>query len=143
MARVTCFRLYPEPGRSLFYHVRLFPTQDALRDYLRADSDVDRSAAFGSRALCTRWMRTRTLPNGRTRTCPDLGELLFVVPLIDSEAISHECAHAAIWWARRVGISPFHIDASDTEHRFANADEERYCYALGRMVLAITQRIPR
>ena len=70
MARVTCFRLYPEPGRSLFYHVRLFPTQDALRDYLRADSDVDRSAAFGSRALCTRWMRTRTLPTGWDEALP-------------------------------------------------------------------------
>jgi hypothetical protein len=135
---VACFRVFPEPGSWLFYRVRVFATEDTLRHYLAADRDVDRTAAFHSRALCTRWTRTRVLANGRTRTCPDMGELLFVLPLIDSEVISHECSHAAIGWAQRVGLRLLH-DAPGVQ--YARADEERYCYALGRMVKDVTERV--
>jgi hypothetical protein len=108
-----------------------------LGEYLRSD-DIDRSAAYGARALCSRWTRTRTTGTGRTRTLPEMGEILFVAPLIDHEVISHEVAHAAIGWAQRIGIRPF---GTGTDCQYAGPDEERYCYALGRMVLQVTERV--
>jgi hypothetical protein len=135
--QVACFRIYPESPRGLFYTVKLFATELAMREYLIAD-DIDRSAAYGARALCSRWTRTRTTGTGRTRTLPEMGEILFVAPLIDHEVISHEVAHAAIGWAQRIGIRPF---ATGTDCQYAGPDEERYCYALGRMVLQVTERV--
>jgi hypothetical protein len=135
--QVACFRIFPESPRGLFYTVKLFATELAMRDYLIAD-DIDRSAAYGARALCSRWTRTRTTASGRTRTLPDMGEILFVVPRIDAEVVSHEVAHAAIGWAQRIGLHPF---GSDRHPQYAGPDEERYCYALGRMVLQVTERV--
>jgi hypothetical protein len=135
--QLACFRVFPEPSSRLFYRVRVFATPVTLGEYLRSD-DIDRSAAYGARALCSRWTRTRTTGTGRTRTLPEMGEILFVAPLIDHEVISHEVAHAAIGWAQRIGIRPF---ATGTDCQYAGPDEERYCYALGRMVLQVTERV--
>lgn len=135
--QVACFRIFPEPTSRLFYRVRLFATPDAMRDYLIAD-DIDRTAAYGARALCSRWTRTRISASGRTRTVPEMGELLFVVRTIDHEVIAHEVGHAVIGWAQRIGLHPF---ATDATAQYASHDEERSCYALGRMVLQITQRV--
>ena len=67
-----------------------------------------------------------------------MGEILFVLRSIDAEVISHEVGHAAIGWAQRIGLHPFGIDRHP---QYANADEERYCYALGRLVLQVTERV--
>jgi hypothetical protein len=135
--QVAAFRVFPESRSGLFYRVRLFDSERALGQYLRSD-DIDRSAAYGARALCSRWTRTRTTANGRTRTMPDMGEILFVVRSLDAEVVSHEVGHAAIGWAQRIGIRPF---GTGTDCQYAGPDEERYCYALGRMVLQVTERV--
>lgn len=135
--QTVCFRIFPESSSGLYYRVRLFVTPDALGEYLRAD-DIDRAAAYGARALCSRWTRTRTTAAGRTRTLPEMGEILLVEHAITHEVISHECGHAAIGWAQRIGLRPF---GTDVHAQYASADEERYCYALGRMVCQVTERV--
>jgi hypothetical protein len=129
---LASFRIYPEPASALYFRVRVFASEAALALYVAAD-DLARPLPQGTRALCTRWTRDRRLANGRTRLLPDLGEILLTRGAIDAEVISHECTHAAIGWAQRVGLSPFR----EPHPACASPDEERFCYGVGRLTAQI------
>lgn len=140
MARVrgqlASFRIYPEPGVSPFYFgVRVFVDQHAIRAYLR-QHPVRRTFARGGEAVCTTW----DWPTRSGALAPNLGEILFPCRSLNSKTVSHECAHAAIGWARRLKLRPVD-DPQVDENTTVTADEERYCTALGLLVKQITEQL--
>lgn len=127
-------RLFPEPASSLHVTVRVSATVKAMRRDARACG-----ATLGSRervwGLSHNFTRIRILPCGRQRKRPQFGNVFLSATGLTPEIVTHELAHATFAWAARVGI---HVDEV---HPFT--DEERWCYAHGRMVADLTRRLER
>lgn len=69
--------------------------------------------------------------NGRWRKKGAFGRINLHRQKLTTEIACHEIAHAGIAWARRVGIEPL---ACDEGHMDEPEDNERFCYAMGRMM---------
>lgn len=140
VGQIAYFRVYPEPKRSrLHFKVRIFTSQRAMREYLRA-SELPRSLGRYGRAMCSTWDRVTV---GKTmRKHPEMGEMVFPVSHLGMEAIAHECTHAALGWAKRIALNPV-VDGvpSRLGSRACAVDEERFCYALGQMGRQISSQI--
>lgn len=121
------FRVYPGRPSRLFYRVRLFTTLTALRGFLQHGPIPRRPHR------CVAW--TSCWAAGP----PDeLGEILFAARHLTVDIVSHECTHAALGWARRVGVDP--TECRHQGHRIVG-DEERFCAAQDTLVGQIAQRL--
>ncbi len=136
---LTAFNVYPERARSrLHYRVRVFKSERALKAYLRTGPLGRRLGRYG-RAMCSSWRTVRTLKNKRTRVLQDMGELLFTVRCLGTEAITHECTHAALNWAERIRLPMARINVRRGKTNYAGATEERFCYGLGQLTRQVVQ----
>lgn len=125
---MTLFRI--RPGRSrLYYTVRVFATCAAMRQYIRRHRSVRVTGNCQGLATSFTVMRGE---RGRWRTTRHAGELLLVVGYLGSRIVTHECAHLALAWARRVRVDLVGRGTAGN----VSADEERFCYALGDLVAA-------
>jgi hypothetical protein len=117
-------RVYPE-NRSLYARVNVWPDQQAM--YRHRPLDRDHS---GSCTGQEQWRRS-----GKKSGL--FAEVNLHAHALDIETVAHEMTHAAWRWAKRVGWSQENGDPDS--HDCSNA-EERFCYALGRMVRQFTDR---
>lgn len=69
-------------------------------------------------------MTVWSFKNGKGKRTGLIGEILLSFETLTLDTLSHECAHAAMAYCRRLGRTQFR----------RLADEETYCYALGRLV---------
>ncbi len=126
------FRIYPELGRSrLYYRVVVFQTRRALREYC-AMNDWSLGPA---QALCATYRRQRE-QGGRWRTTPEMGTIALHVGFMGVGCISHECTHAALGWAQRVGLDPTILSVPTS--RLVSREEERFCVGLGELVRQVS-----
>lgn len=119
------FRILPDPARPYFHvEVRVHRTPGLMhREARRLDGgDADGDWA----GLCRTWHSRRLRQSGVTRPRGLVARIYLNVRELQrrpSEIVSHECAHAAMGWARirraNLRVMP---------------GEEVMCYALGKLV---------
>lgn len=118
---LATFRAQPEAGSRLYYTVRIFASRAAARRWKR---DYFPSDAL---AMCGRYVNGQNQPD---RSTPEIGHLLFLKRHLKASVFAHECVHAALGWMDRIGIMSYGKTRT-------KVDEERFCYAIGRMVQRI------
>lgn len=143
--QLCAFNIYPEPRKKsrLFFKVRIFRSKAALQAYLHSHRHHYRSLGRYGLAMCSKWKVTRFRKNGRARTTPEMGEILFIRRQLRMGIIAHEVTHAALEWSLRVRLNP-HEGAPTRryrgEHR-CSENEERFCYGLGEMARQVAVQI--
>lgn len=131
--QVAHFRIYPEPGlSSLFFHVRIFQTVEAMHAYVRTRPGNPARPGRFCKGMCSWWTRI-SFRSGRGRTHPELGEIVLARRWLTMRIISHECTHAALAWARRRRVDV----AERGRGQHVSGGEERFCGALGDMARQI------
>lgn len=131
------FRLYPE-GRYRYCLVKVWPNHRTMVPYLMGLHPARRGEYRSTQGLHTsteRWKHA----GDRLRKSGIFGELNLHRGRIDTEIASHEIAHAGIAWARRVRINPI----SPSGQQWESADNERFCYAMGRMMAQFSNHAHR
>lgn len=114
---ILTFRVYPE-GRRWHYDVFVWPTVSAMREHVKPHT-----ADWRSVIACVLWPISSS--DRPRRNC--LGEVHFSRRHLGPDTISHEATHAALQWARKIGlVIDSAVDATETD-----PDEERLCEAIG------------
>lgn len=143
------FRIYPE--KTLFYDVRVWPDRKSMRRHLRS-LGYSKAGAESTEANCRSQMHLRWRPNGKLRANPRCGEINVNRERFNTEIAAHEITHAAIFWAERVGVMPVRSKADadslaapkgKPKNISAGPDNERFCYAMGRMIAQFTNHAYR
>lgn len=133
------FKIKPDPKRREFFWVKIFTSRKALQKYVKSmcwRGQADHSTI----AMCTNWIARG--PNGRIK--PECGEILIPIADLTPDVISHECTHAALSWAARMGFSPVSEHVEDSDGNFcASEHEENFAYALGWMVQQIVDGVTK
>lgn len=134
--QIATFRIYPEPRASrLYYQVLVFTNVQAIRRYLRRSAYPDRRLGRHGVALCSNYEIRRLSSRGRFKPLPVCGEILFPRRRLRAGVIAHECAHAALGWARRIGLNVVQEPKARPRRggTCVSDAEERFCYALGEL----------
>lgn len=134
--RIVKFRVYPESIHGSYLDVEIHPTVEAMRHAAkRAErKSKGRVADFqDAEAVTCGFGKGYVNESGRTIWRKTLGTMFFHKDRLGMEVITHEAAHAAIRWAERKDITL----APDPKAGPASDDEERFCYAVGRIAAQI------
>jgi hypothetical protein len=133
VSEIATFRIYPEKRTSrLYFQVRVFSSVTAIRRYLKYSDLNRRTLGRYGLAMCSTFDVLKG-KRGRWRKQPIMGEILFPVRGLRAGVIAHECTHAALGWARRIGLNPVSAAVKQGRCLVADANEERFCYALGEL----------
>lgn len=124
---VLHFRVEPE-SRALYFHCYVWPYLSQMRKYISAVTDINPRRAHAVTLDYTQY-HVGIVPKGL------LGEIHFAKRELSADFISHECAHAALVFARWKGIDGTAI-FNGTDRK--SAGEERIAYALGSLCHQIT-----
>ncbi len=117
------FTVKPSPRSRLRWTVRVHPSATALRRAMRRRRP--------GQALAMHCPRRRP---GRIA-----GDIHLAVGHLSTEIVTHECAHAALTWARRGRINPIGDPPSDAYGKMPIAcPEEVFCYVLGYLSQQVT-----
>jgi len=139
-ARPVKFRLYPE-NRSLFCPVHVWPDKAAMLAYFRRDRGKRFAEAHADAAAVASGREVyRVLPGKPMRKTGEFCEINCHRGELTEEIVSHEVAHAALRWRSRVGLAVGRDDDFGGHEDVSDA-EERFCYALGRMVKQFTSNL--
>lgn len=122
---IYSFRVYPE-GESQWYTVHVWSTRRLMREHIKA---AHPALNVSQVIACVLWPVRRRPRN--------LGEIHFNQRDLGQDTISHEASHAALEWARRQGLD---VD-NPVDPEAANADEERFCDALGAIAHQIGESL--
>jgi hypothetical protein len=100
------FRVCPARRGRLFFDVRIYPDEQRMRRALRRQDRWlgTRRDWSRSEAVCTSF-ETQIQLRGRWTRTPRLGVLFFHRRSLGAGLVAHEMTHAAVVWARRVGVS--------------------------------------
>lgn len=123
------FRVYPKTASGLYFLVYVWRTKHGLRAAGRRHRlpRPDKMSAF------TTIYRIRRYRANDARTLPLCGEIHFCERWLSAEVISHECGHAALGWAERVGLIHGLLKRDERAPLMAGVEEEDFCQALGVM----------
>jgi hypothetical protein len=134
MKDVISFRIYPESVYSFYFDVMIHPTLRAMRKSARKNGGK-RSNFNDAQAVTCGYRRGEWGDGDRIHWKKCCGLLLFHRKGINAETLSHEATHAAIRWMEEKKFSfPINPPALISERGgMASDDEERFCYAVGRM----------
>lgn len=129
------FRLYPE-SKSLYFVVNVWPDHKTMVRYL---ASIGKRGHSDTIALASGYYRTKVRPGRPDRLSPICGEINCNRLEINAEIVSHEIAHLAITWAKRIKLDPM----TEPKDGCCSAENERFCYALGLMVGQFTDHAYR
>jgi hypothetical protein len=118
-------RVYPE-GKSLYVRVIVWDTKREMYH------GVPDSHPWTYGAICRAYTQIRYQKGRPRRMLGVVADVHFWKGALGSGTTSHEFMHAAIAWAIRVKLDFGPIVAGGSEA--ASPEEERLCYAHGRMV---------
>ena len=118
---VLHFKVYPEYKR-LHFEVYVWNNRRDMRAYLKGGYP---GKGLRKVLACVTWP-----DNGVKTRNGCIGEMHFNRQDLSGEILAHEATHAAIRWARYIGLSI----VEDVTSLVAPDSEERFCYALGAVV---------
>lgn len=125
------FRLRPARQHRHYYTVYVFrglPLFQAYLSGMRRNEGRGMAWARTAQGMC-RSETTLVRRNGRWRRSPKLGRILLVETRLGAGYVAHELTHAAIGWARRVGLRP-HAIWQSRQAAFEGRANERFCRAV-------------
>ncbi len=135
------FRIHPE-CRSLYVIVKVWPDKVSMIKGLQAeygkayaDEHADADGLGGSLDV---WNFAGKDKPGRKK--PICGEIACHRERLNLEVVTHEVAHVALGWARRIGLV---IKDAGSAGPHVSPEEERFCYAVGRMVNEFVWKLRR
>lgn len=123
--QVASFRIRPLSA-SLYYTVRVFRNLRTLRAYAASHRGRGNGRIAG---LASSWTGYR-YTGKRVVVSRNAGEILLSRTRLTGRIVSHECAHLALAWARRLKIDI----VTESGRRFVSPSEERFCHALSDLV---------
>jgi hypothetical protein len=138
MKKIIRFRVYPESVHGFYFEVEIHPTLARMR---KAANRRKPGHNFNdAEAVATGYTKGFVKEDGRIAWSKTLGCIFFHRAGCFSEIVAHECTHAALRWAEAMKFNV--IDRDDANYIAGNAcdNEERFAYALGRMVSQITAK---
>lgn len=124
------FRAYCE-NRSLYVEVRVYQDLKRMRRDLLKREGPGFSDAFG--AFCS--MEVVSYKSGKARKKPIIGTM-YLLESVGAGILSHECTHAALRWAERIGLGEL-----DNSSGWSCHSEERFCWVVGNLVSKIGRTI--
>lgn len=116
-------KLWPEGKNSLYFTVQIWPGPASMRRHLRQRRRM--TGLQDTHGVCTIW-------GSRAARGKEIGRLYLHRKRLDAEIAAHEISHAALGWANQRGL--------DLTAPCGSPDNERYCYAAGRMIQTFTNR---
>ena len=122
------FRLRPSRRHPHYYSVYVFRGLPLFRGYLQGMNRASgRSVAWARSAegIC-QTETTLIRRGGRWRRSPKLGIILLVETRLGVGYVAHELTHAAIGWARRVGLRS-HAVWQSRRGSYEGRANERFC----------------
>lgn len=129
----------PDMGRGTgpSLHVLIFPTKAEMYAWYEAwarrrdgiDHVVEQPYDF--EGITSTWEHLRVGPDGAETRLDEMGQILLHQAAVGAGVVAHECTHAALAWARRVGLS---IAPSLDGPQDAPEADERLCWVLGWLV---------
>jgi hypothetical protein len=136
--RIITFKIYPESVHSFYYVVTVCANFPEMYD----EAEKIRKK-FGAMKLKRDYnaivIPYRVKPKGKKYFNKLLGEVIFNQQRLESEIVSHEMAHVVFDWAKVVKLDFQPKDNPNHEkYHLVSDNEERYCYALGRLVAQVT-----
>ena len=142
MKPLHTFRVYPE-GTFFYAVVNIWPSKAAMYQYIPLSRDYS--------ATCKGVERITVYPkseNRRPRKLGQFAELNFHRRQLGIEVVSHEFTHAAFCLAERrkmdlgsiISDQNWRTDRKRNQRLNPDGVEERFCYALGRMVNQFTRK---
>lgn len=122
------FRLRPE-NRSLYCVVHVWPTRSAMMAHLRRIYGKNVAASLEATSAVCNGITAGRYRHGRRRTRGIFAEIECHRERFNSEILVHETTHAAMRWAKRIGLdTTWQNDGVDV-----SPDEERFASGTGRM----------
>lgn len=118
---VFTFKVYPEMKR-LHFQVYVWNNRRDMRAYLKGGYP---GKGLNKVLACVTWP-----DSGEKSKNGCIGEIHFNRQDLSTEIVAHESTHAAIRWARYIGLNI----VEDVTSLVAPDTEERFCYALGAIV---------
>src|SRR5690242_13328755 len=94
------FRIKPEPRRTLYVRVHIWPTAAAMRAHKRS---TGLSGAWNTAAYCTQITQRQYRRGTPMRTRPIVAEVHFSRNRLSQVIVAHELFHATLAYGRRVG----------------------------------------
>jgi hypothetical protein len=132
------FKVYTRRRTGQYFVINIHPTKQAMHEYCRLYLFREGEDYL---ALCSGYERYKPLKKGGEIVRKHIGEINFFRGFLTAEAISHEATHAALYWARRSGLSKDAIFNKGEGDRNVSADEEKLCYVQGRIAQQITNKV--
>lgn len=123
------FRIYPE-RKSLYFAVTVWPDKTSMLAYLRGQH----LGTGNCTAICSTHTRQRASKDGQWRTLPEIGEINCFRGGIGTLVLAHECGHAALGWAHRVGLDPM----TESRGPMVSAENERFAGVVGELIRQFT-----
>lgn len=124
-------RVYPE-HKSLYYVVNVWRTKKDMYAHCRW-------AKSTFQGLCTTYEVIKGDGKGGWRLLPECGQVNLWKGRLGSAVVTHEFTHAALGWARRVGLEPDNL-LGHNGSADVHPEEERFCHALCEMVRQFIDR---
>ena len=124
------FRVYCE-NRSLYVEVRAYDSLKAMRRDLKKREGIGFSDAYGAFCSCD----VVSFKSGKARKKPIVGTI-YILKSVGVGVLTHECTHAALRWAERIGLGEFASTSGWSCH-----SEERFCWVVGNLASTIGTRL--
>jgi len=126
------FRVRPTRAGTLYFDVRIYDDRrKMLRALARNDHKLGVRVDWSATDAVCRSFQFQRFRGRRWRSLPILGVLFFNRQVLGAGIVAHEMAHAAVQWARRVGLSGHRVwnRRGTTEW----VENERFAFAVGNL----------
>ena len=138
MNRIIKFRVYPESVHGFYFDVSIHPTVERMRKFAERTKAMRGNFDNAEAAVCG-FSKGEQDENGRIAWSKTLGAMVFYQKRLGMEIITHECTHAALRWMEAKKFNALDRSGDYVEGE-ASDNEERFCYALGRIAAQIAEK---
>ena len=135
-AQIVRFRVYPESVHGFYFDVEVYPTQKQMQKRAERLKPHLHGGFMDTDAAVLGFSKGYVGADGRCVWSKTLGTIVFHRERLGVNVISHECTHAALRWMEAMKFNVTDRGENYVEGE-ASDNEERFCYALGRMTAAI------
>lgn len=140
--KIIKFRVYPESVHGFYFDVEIHPTATSMRRTAKREGS-DSSSFFDADGATLGFQHYIWDEKRKTHVLrKTLGMIVLHRGRLDAEVLAHESAHAAIRWmeAMRLNMGMRTDPFADRPMQDEMSNEERFCYALGRMTAQISDQ---
>lgn len=132
------FRVYPESVHGFYFNVRIYRDQESMQK--AAEYGGGKRKNFSNAAAVVRGLKRGRRTDRGIAWKKQLGTIYFYKDCVGTEVITHESTHAALRWAEEKKFNVVDRNGPDYIAGDACDNEERFCYALGKIAAQIASK---